>query len=75
MDSITLMAKASEEACRLLEKEFSFHNPFKVVIEDQEIPFTSRNKFYALVEEELRMKGEKITRDGQFFKIDKYQKK
>lgn len=75
MNDMTLMAMASEEARRLLEKEFSFHNPYTVVIEDGEIPFTQREQFWSLVEEELRMKGEKITRIGPHFKIDKYQRK
>ena len=73
MDSLT--ALASEEARRLIEKEFSYHNPYSVVIEDEGIPYTQRERYYALVEEELLMKGEKITRNGQFFKIDRYQNK
>ena len=75
MDKATLTAMASEEARRLLEKEFSFHNPYTVVIEDEDVPFTQRDDFYSLVEEELNMKGETITREGQYFKINKYQKK
>ena len=73
MDALT--ALASEEARRLLEEEFSYDNPYTVVIEDEGVPYTQRDRFYGLVEEELLMKGEKITRNGQFFKIDKYQKK
>lgn len=73
MDVLTAMA--SEEARRLLEKEFSYNNPYTVIIEDEDIPFTKREKFYSLVEEELLLKGEQIDRQGQYFKICKYQNK
>lgn len=70
-----IIAKAYDEAQRLIEKCFSFHNPYSCVIEDDGIPFNQKERFYRLVEEELLEKGEKITRNGQFFKIDRYQRK
>ena len=75
MTRAELEAMASEEARRLYEKEFSYCNPYTVTIEDNEIPHNLRDSFYQLVEDELLEKGEKISRNGQYFKIDKYQKK
>ena len=75
MDKMTMTAMAYEEAQRLLEKSFSFHNPYTCEIEAEGIPFNQREEFYKLVEEELLERGEKISRQGEFFKIDKYQKK
>lgn len=75
MDNIK--ALAYEEAQRLLEKCFSFYNPYTCIIETDiyEIPFNKKEEFCTLVEEELLEKGKKISREGEYFKIDKYQKK
>lgn len=72
---IDITSKAYEEAQRLIEKYFSYDNPYTCIIDAEAIPFEMREKFYSQVEEELLLKGEKITRHGEFFKIDKYQKK
>ena len=68
-------ALAYEEAQRLLEKCFSFFNPYTCIIDAEGIPFEKREKFYSLVEEELLKKGEKIIREGELFKIKRYQSK
>lgn len=71
-----LEALAYEEAVRLLEKEFSFHNPYSRVIETEGIPYGDIETFCRLVEDELELKKEKITRDNKYpnlFKIDKFQ--
>lgn len=73
MDRAELEARAYDEAQRLLERDFSFYNPYTCIIEADEIPFGDRDRFYGLVEIELAAKGEKISRDGQYFKISKYQ--
>ena len=75
MEKWKLESKASEEAQRLYEKEFSFHNPYTVIICDG-IPFSQREEFYRLVEEELNSRDEKIIRpyNQQYFKIVRYQK-
>ena len=72
MDDI--YAKAYDEAQRLMETCFSYCNPYTCIIEDDGIPFDMQDKFYSLVEEELQLKGEKITREGKYFKINKHQK-
>ena len=68
-----LTAKAYEEAQRLLEKCFSYHNPSMCEIYVEDVPFEEREKFCSLVEDELLVKGEKITRFGSYFKIPRYQ--
>ena len=68
-----LEAMASEEARRLYEKEFSYHNPYTREIEADGIPACLEDKFYQMVEDELLLKGEKIRRIGKYFKICKYQ--
>lgn len=70
-----LHALAYEEAQRLLEKCFSFHNPYTCIIDAQGISFELREDFYRLVEEELLAKGEKIIREGEYFKIQRFQRK
>ena len=65
---------AYEEAQRLLEKCFSFYNPYTCIIEAEGIPYESQEKFYQMVENELLEKGEKIKREGPYFKIVKFQK-
>jgi len=75
MESFELMAIASEEARRLYEKEFSYFNPYTREIEDEGIPAALCPLYYQMVEEELRLKGEAITRHGKYFKIDKYQRR
>jgi len=72
MTNMELTAKAYDEAQRLLEKCFSYDNPYTCVIDAEEIPFEQREKFYRMVEEELLEKGEHINRKGEFFKIVRY---
>ena len=74
MEYSPLEALAYEEAQRLLEKCFSFYNPYSCEIDAEGIPFEEREKFYRLVEEELARRGEQISRRSQFFKIMRYQK-
>lgn len=69
-----LEALAYEEAQRLLETCFTFHNPYTCIIDNEGIPFEKHEDFYRMVEEELLAKGEKIERRGAFFKILKFQK-
>ena len=73
MDRGQLEVLAYEEAQRLIEKEFWFINPGVCEIYAEHIPSSERDKFYKLVEEILLEKGEKITRHGEFFSIDKFQ--
>ena len=72
-----LYAEASEEARRLYEKEFSYYNPYTVIIEDDGIPHNSRDRFYELVKTILLVeKGEHVSSNPEnpkYFKIDKYQ--
>lgn len=75
MDNSELQAMASEEARRLYEKEFSCFNPYTREIDAEGIPFTQRETFYRMVEDELREKGEEIQRQGPYFKIARYQRK
>ncbi len=75
MENMELQAIASEEARRLYEKEFSYFNPYTREIDTEGIPYTQKEAFCRMVEEELLQKGEKIRRQGQYFKIDKYQSK
>ncbi len=70
-----IKVRAYEEAQRLLEKCFSFHNPYTCIIEAEGIPFEQQDKFYQLVEEELLKKGERIIREGEYFKIERFQKR
>ena len=72
-----IKALAYEEVQRLLEKCFSFHNPYTCIIETDiyGIPFNQKEEFCRLVEKELLEKGEKISREGEYFKIDKFQRK
>ena len=69
-----IRALAYEEAQRLLETVFSYHNPYACIIEVGGIPFEKQETFCQMVEEELLAKGERITRSGAYFKIDRYQK-
>ncbi len=75
MTKSELEALAYDEAQRLLEKEFTYHNPYSRIIECDQIPYNQQDEFCQMVEEELKLKGETITRDGKFFKIDKFQQK
>lgn len=70
-----LEARASEEARRLYEQEFHYYNPYSREIDIKGIPCALEDKFCRMVEEELELKGEKIHRNGKYFKIDRYQKK
>lgn len=69
-----IKALAYEEAQRLLETSFSFFNPYTCIIEADGIPFGEQEEFFRLVEKELLEKGLKIKREGQYFKIVKFQK-
>lgn len=77
MDKCIMEALAYEEAQRLLEKEFSFYNPYSCVMEAEDIPYSEQEIFFDMVEEELALKGEKILRrrGEKYFKIAKYQAK
>ena len=66
---------AYEEAQRIMEECFSFYNPYTCIIEVEEIPFEQREHFCQLVEDELLERGERIKRDGPYFKILKFQKR
>ena len=68
-----LVALAAEEAIRLYEVYFHHHHPYTVEIETDGVPSDRIDYFCRLVEEELELKGEKIRRDGRYFKIAKYQ--
>lgn len=70
---IVIEAMAAEEARYLYETEFSHENPYTRFINDDSVPISQRELFCRLVEEELAMKGEKIHRDGNMFKICRYQ--
>lgn len=75
MDNLQLEVLAYEETQRIIEKEFWFLYPGVCEIYAEDIPSSQRDKFYQLVEAELTKKGEKITRYGEFFSIDKFQPK
>ena len=49
------------------------YHPYTVEIETNGVPYDKEEYFCRLVEEELQKKGEKISRDGRYFKIDRYQ--
>lgn len=68
-----LEAMASEEARRIYEKEFSYHNPYTREIESDGVPVGLEEAYYRMVENELALRGEKIFRDGKYFKISRYQ--
>ena len=72
---MVLKALAYDEAQRLIEKCFSFYNPYTCEIEAFQIDFNDRDHFYALVHEEISLRGYKISRQGAYFKIDMYQNK
>lgn len=67
-------ALAYDEAQRLLETSFNFYNPYTCIIETEGIPFNEKELFCKMVEQELALRGEKINRRGEYFKITKYQK-
>ena len=69
-----ITALAYEEAQRLLEACFSFDNPYTCMIESSGVPFEQQEDFYQMVEEELLERGEKIRREGSYFKILRFQK-
>lgn len=74
MTDIDLEALAYEEAQRLMEKEFTFHNPYSRIIECDDIPYDQEEKFCQMVEDELALRGETIARQGKYFKICRYQR-
>jgi len=75
MDNNEIEAMASEEAVRLYEKEFQHYNPYTREINADGIPYSKQEIYFRLVEEELLAKGEKIQRQGAYFKIERYQKR
>lgn len=75
LDTIELEVLADEEARRLYEVEFSHHNPYTREIETSGIPYPQEEEFCQLVEQELLRKGEKIHRNGRYFKIARDQRK
>ncbi|MCI9087634.1 MAG: hypothetical protein HFJ32_03660 [Clostridia bacterium] len=75
LSTMELEVEASEEARRLYEREFHYNNPYSREIETNGIPYSQEEQFCQMVEDELRLKGEKIHRNGRYFKIDRYQKK
>lgn len=75
MSTMELEVEASEEARRLYEREFHHHNPYTREIDTSGIPYAQEEQFCQMVEDELRLKGEKIHLNGRYFKIDRYQKK
>lgn len=75
LSNMALEAEASEEARRLYEEEFHYYNPYTREIDTRGIPYSQEEWFCQMVEDELHLKGEKIHRDGRYFKIDRYQKK
>ncbi len=72
MKKSELYARAYEEAQRLIEKSFSFYNPYTCIIESDGIPYEDKETFYNYVEQILKEKGEEIKRSERFFKIVKY---
>lgn len=76
MDRAELEALAYDEAVRLKEVYFDHHHPYTCWIEiPAGVSYRDEDLFCKLVETELENMGENITRDGKFFKIDKFQKK
>ena len=73
MHSSDIRALSYEETQRLLETCFTFYNPYTCIIEAEGIPFENQEQFYRMVEEELLAKGEKIRREGPYFKILRFQ--
>ena len=73
MNRLDLYSLADEEARRLIEKDFSYDNPYTCVMDDEEIPHLDRDLFYQLVEDALKERGYLIiNRRGPYFKIAKY---
>lgn len=75
LSTMELEAEASEEARRLYEEEFHYYNPYTREIDTSGISSQQEERFCQMVEDELRRKGEKIHRNGRYFKIARYQKK
>ena len=75
MENYELEALAYDEAIRILEKYFSYYNPYTNIIEVGNVPYNYQERFCQMVEYELKLKGEDIKRDGRYFKILKYQPK
>ena len=74
MNNNEIEARACEEAVRLYENEFHYYNPYTREINAEGIPYSKQEMYFRLVEEELLAKGEKILRQGAYFKIARYQK-
>lgn len=70
-----LEALASEEARRLYEEEFSYYNPYTREIFTDGVSFDEEEAFCRMVEQELANRGEKIERQGRYFKISRYQRR
>lgn len=74
MNRNELEALAYDEAIRLKETYFDHHHPYTCWMEiPAEVSFVDEDEFYWLVQVELERQGEKITRNGKFFKIDRFQ--
>lgn len=74
MNRAELEALAYDEAVRLKEKWFNHYHPYTCWIEiPKDVSFVDEDYFCRLVESELEIMGEKITRDGKFFKINRFQ--
>ena len=75
MEFALLEALSYEEAQRILEVYFSHFHPYTCTIETSGISSEYETAYFQLVEKELLLRGEKIYRDGAYFKILKDQKK
>ena len=75
MNRNELEALAYDEAMRLKEEYFDHYHPYTCWMEiPAEVSYVDEDAFCVLVQEELERMGEKITRDGIYFKIDKFQR-
>lgn len=74
MNRAELEALAYDEAMRLKETYFGHHHPYTCWMEiPADVSFIDEDEFCMLVQLELERSGEKITRDGRFFKINRFQ--
>lgn len=74
MERNKLVALAYDEAARLKEDCFNHYHPYTCWIEiPAGVSYADEDLFYSMVEDELKIMGEEITRDGKFFKINRFQ--
>ncbi len=74
MNRPELEALAYDEALRLMEVYFTHVHPYTCWIDiPADVSYNEVDFFCRLVEDELLLKGEKITRNGKFFKINRFQ--